>query len=325
MNHARIDVLWTLGPLAKRSECWDLYVNYRVQYESEMLRDAFYCSNYPHLPVRGDRLLLAQVRVLTAEARAMLRPIQPIQEGGVMFNPVGQLDYLTHYPRGWWNEQQQDAHALTWTRHLELGGKCLGRPDSGQIQLADLSLGARAAVACVDSLAISTSYRRHGEQLARSSDIDLAVLPPPENARVFIAYRRGHFGAAKALHAALASYAHATAFVPYLDHHGMELGDYREQLFRQIRESDVFMPIVSEDYGALGSVSAEELRIAQATAQKRGLLDFFAPVFVADPERCPVEWLRKQHGAVISEPQIFDDSPELQRFFGTVLMSVLSR
>lgn len=85
------------------------------------------------------------------------------------------------------------------------------------------------------------------------------------------------------------------------------------------------MPLVSEDYGALGSVSGEELTVAQETARDRGLSNFFAPVFLIDPGRTPVGWLADEHGVVVNAAQISDRNCELQRFLGTVLTSMLAR
>lgn len=225
MNHVRIDVLWTLGELSTAPDQWYLYVNHMAMYASPIIRDTFSRGNKPNLALSHDRLLLAQIRGLVEEVRVMLPPIALVQDAGITFTPVGQLDFLTRYPLGQWIGQPHDPGTVTWTRHLKLGSQYLqSGPETGQVPLSELSPNARAAVARLDSLAISTAYRRHGEELAQSSNIDPATLPPPKHAVVFIAYRRSHFDTAKALHSVVASYAHSTAFEPYLDYHAMELG-----------------------------------------------------------------------------------------------------
>ena len=57
--------------------------------------------------------------------------------------------------------------------------------------------------------------------------------------RAFIAYRTLYREAAETLHGILGDYTHGTAFSPYLNTHSMRLGNWMEQLFSAIEESNV--------------------------------------------------------------------------------------
>lgn len=323
-DEIRIDSLWTLRDLQQGPEAWVLYLNQLPLFESQALRDIFYNSGRPDISVAGDADLLAQAKVLVAEVREGLPEVHEV-EG---FRPSAILSTLTHYPTGQWAGSVHSNENLRWTRDVTLGGRPFGGgTDSGDVSIAVLSDMSRAAIQRMDALTVETAYRRHFDDLRTINDIPRKDLPPLKKATVFIGYRRSCFDAAKHLHSALQSYAKGTAFSPYLDYHDMRVGDWLAQLLRRIESVDVFMPLVSEDYAAEGTVGQRELEKAAIVAKDRTLAGFFAPVFLGTDVQPAATFLRAFHGYELKDDldELSLISKGLDQYLGRALTEVLLR
>ena len=327
LDTLQIDVLWTMRDLRNPRESWGLYVNHVPMYASKALRDAFYDSTRPDLRLVEYADMLGGVEALVREVRALVPEIAPIVEGGIRIQPEGEVWALTHYPTGVWQGTTFDSGLIQWTRPLFLGGKVFPPgTDSGNVRLMDLSPAAVAAVKLLDGRAIETAYRRHAEDLEHARGLSAEKLPPPRKIRAFIAYRRTHFVAAKGLHEILFRMAHNTLFDPYLDHHHMRSGEWMPQLMQKIENADVFMPLVSQDYAARGTVGRTEYEKATEVAANRHISDFFAPILIAKPSSDVAEVLHTFDGVEIgSEAEVNEDTSALVHFLGRVAASVLSR
>ena len=189
-----------------------------------------------------------------------------------------------------------------------------------------LSPSAVAAVEHLDGLAVEAAYRRHAEALKRATEIPVAQLPPPVKAKVFVAYRRSHFETAKALFAILSEFGHHTVFRPFLDHHDMRSGEWLPQLFREIENSDAFMPLVSGDYAVENTESRREYEKAKEVAADRKLEDFFVPIFIDRPTQEVAKELYKFDGLPLrSAREVVRDNRKLQHFLRRVAASVFAR
>lgn len=319
----RLDSLWTLRELQQRPETWTLYVNQIALFATQALRDAFYDPGQPALAVADDSDLLSQLRILVAEVQVRLPQVQEI-EG---FQLSARLSALTHWPTGRWAEQSYPSQRIQWTRELKLGDQSFGNgTDCGHLEIAKLSDIAQAAVARLDGLTVETAYRRHYEKLQRVQDVPADQLPPPKKVRVFVSYRRSCINAAKSLHALLQWYASGTVFEPYLDYHNMRTGEWFAQLMKRIEEADVFMPLVSDDYAADGTVGRKELDKAAEVAHQRTLESFFSPIFAGSQVQAGAAFLREHDGLVLrSITEIAESNKEIQHYLGRVATSVLAR
>ena len=137
-----------------------------------------------------------------------------------------------------------------------------------EIELDDLSAGARGAVHRLDLRALEECHLI----LEKSQALDGApadLLVTPRKIPVFIAYRRTQVETAKRLHGILQGIGRGTIFDPYLDLHDMQSGTWKDQLFERIESTGLFMPLVSDDYGEVDSVSREEYEYAKGVAADR--------------------------------------------------------
>ncbi len=277
MSEIPIDVLWTLQVRPPADSELALYVNQVPLFQSQALQDAFYDSGTPLLTF-ADPDVLAQVRALIEEVRAHVPPPSPV-EGFLL---TGRLSGITHYPRGQWLDAKKDIGSIRWTQEVALGGKPFGSgTDSATLPLATLSAISKAAIQRLDVLATETAYRRHYDRLRIVQTQVSQPLPPPTKVRAFIAYRRSQFDRAKAWYGRMLSYAEGTLYAPYLDHHDIRSGDWLAQLKRAIDTSHVFVPLLSEDFAAPDSVSAEELAYALSRHDSPSTALIIAPVLLS--------------------------------------------
>lgn len=320
-----IDVLWTLRDLRNSPESWSLYVNFIPMYESQKLRDFFYDSTQPDVNLSSvDPSLLDKVIRLVEEIRPLLPEPEPFKEEGLVIKTNAAWHALTHYPNGTWSNKMQSVAEIRWARKIFIGSKELDT-ERGYIIISSLSSMAQYAIKLLDGIAIETSYRRHLKSLDLATEQFACDFPPPRKIPVFIAYRRSCVGATRILHNILLTYGNQTCFLPFLDLHDMRLGDWKDQLFERIEKSRVFMPIVTDDYAEVGSVSYEEFEKADEINGREPSKLFFAPIFIGRPEHRVAQRLSKEHALMLRTSE--DLSPEradVQRYLRTVLASAMA-
>jgi hypothetical protein len=322
-SSVRIDVLWNLRDLRQPSESWTLYVNQIPIFESQALQDAFYDPARPDLILKNHSDLMAQIEGLVAEVSTLLPEVQAI-EG---FQPDAFLSSIVHWPTGLWQGPALEKLKIRWVRNLLLGNRRFGSgTDEGEIMISQLSNISATAIHRLDELAIETAYRRHQEDLSRLKDIPLNDLPPLRKVHVFISYRRSQFEAAKQLHSIITNYANGSIFSAYLDHHSMRTGQWLPQILAAIEACDIFMPIVSEDFAAMGTIGRIEFEKAIELSKNRSLSDFFAPIFISHPKSDVALFLYDYDGFDIDEhEEISVNNHNLDHFLARVATSVLQR
>ena len=278
ITEVRLDVLFSLLNLTGPEGQWALYVNFRPDIEDKALADALYGGSTPQIQLAGLPDILPTARVLVEEIRSHVPPQPNIVIGGVSIPLQGGMTGLSHHIR--WGSFCTTE--IRWVRHYRLNNQNYdAHPKEGGVPITQLSGASRAAVKRLDSKATEIAYERFGDLVSKAALLPPSVKLAPRKRAVFIAYRTPHSGAAQILHERLASYGNGTVFRPYLDKHELKLGDLRNHLKERIAQSDLFMPLVSNDYGADGSISAEELAWAHETATaKGGVEQFFAPIFL---------------------------------------------
>lgn len=323
-SEVQIDSLWTLQGLRdypNQPSKWGIYVNHIPLFESRELRDLFYDSSRPNLQLRDYPHLQPEVETLVREVREKL-PEPGSVEG---FDLTSELAHINHHPTGEWQGQSKPVDEIKWTRKLMLKTEEFDT-ESDRMDASELSDASRAAIQQLDSITIETAYRRFSQDLSELEEISEDNVPPPEKIDVFVAYRRTHQNAALRLHDIVQRYAEHSIFSPYIDHHDMESGDWTEQIFNEIEASDVFMPLVTDDYAEEGAFGREEYQFAKEVADSRELDDFFTPIFVNSPDTEIAQELLEYHGLMIdSTDQITPENEELDRYLSTVVTGVLPR
>lgn len=320
----QIDSLWTLQGLRDHPNSpskWEIYVNHIPLFESQSLRELFYNPSRPYLQLRDHPQLQPDVETLVREVREKL-PDSGSVEG---FNLNSELAHINHHPTGEWQGQTKPVREIKWTRKLMLKSEKFDT-QSDRMDTSELSDASMAAIQQLDSITIETAYRRFAQDLADLEEISADEVPPPEKIDVFVAYRRSHQDTALRLHEIVQGYVEQSIFSPYIDHHNMESGDWAEQIFNEIEDSDIFMPLVTDDYAEEGAFGREEYQYAKDLADSQGLDDFFTPIFVDSPDTKIAQELRSYHGLMIdSKEQIDPENDELDKYLSSIVTGVLPR
>jgi len=314
-------VLFTLRDLRLQPGRWGMYINQLAKFESQSLRDAFYNSNRPDIPLCDHPELLRHAETLVRELRAVLPPVEPIEEGGVRFLPSGDLWAVTHYTR--W--ESYGPEFLEWVRDLRFGDRAyIGAGHKGRVEIERLSAAAKAAIRVLDGFATERAYRRHMHDVQSFASGQPIELPPPRKAKVFISYRRSQLDTAKRIFDLLNSYGHHAHFSPFVDEHHPESGNLLERLLEEIEQSDLFMPLVSSDYAEPETISVREYEKARQVTVSRHRDDFFAPVLLRNPNTEIAHVLSKDFYLAISCPEdLQEDHPEVRQFLRGCLASAL--
>jgi hypothetical protein len=283
LHEVSLRVLFSLRYLHVAESQWDFYINYVPELGSPDLDGAFGGgSDQPILLAQND-WLRQNARPLINELRLIVPPDPDIRAGGIPVTLVGGFWAFSHYLSGW---TQVGTDQIEWVKDLRFAnGNPVQQGTQGKIAVATLSDAAKASLARLDGFAVLTARERFAKKVSGATLFSPGTRVLPKRTRVFISYRRPEIDIARALHAVLAAYGHGAVFEPYLDLHELELGSLRGQLRDRIVEwADIFVPLVSNDYAAPGSVSAEELGWArERAARSQPLASFIAPVYVSDP------------------------------------------
>ena len=150
--------------------------------------------------------------------------------------------------------------------------------------MSSLSSVAQRTIAELDGLAVEIAYRRYLATLSHLTEFDASFRLPPRKYKVFISYRKTTgMSLAKEIHNSISNYANKSIFEPYLDEHELRLGDWESQIFTALEASDIFVPIVTEDYAYKGTISAKELERAFELEHEHHLA--IAPIITFEIEK----------------------------------------
>ncbi len=284
----RLDVLWTVTK--RPGEVVKLYVHFIPWYDDPGVRHLFQGGAYPLTPLSElDPELPGLADVLMTEVAARAGP-SPERTAGSYKLPIKQTQHVSHHATAFWSGGVAPTDVVTWATEDFVGGDNVGQ-EQRKIAVAELTGAAKAVINKLSAAAIELAYRRHQKKLDELVDLPAAALPPPSKPEVFISYRRANLVLAKGLHGVVAAYGHYSHFKPFLDEHELEAGRLLPQLQERVRRSDVFIPLVTEDYAQPGSISEKELGWA-CEREKEGHL-VIAPLFIGRPKTAVADRLHE--------------------------------
>lgn len=311
-----IDILFTIQNLDQPAEKWKFYVNFRLpDGEDKSLADALYGNRYPSLPLLDFPSVMPFAQILVEEIRSYVPPKPTVKIGEVELPMTGGMTAISHNIR--W--ATFDTTNINWVREYKLanGKEYRAVPSSGHVSIASLSTASRAAIRHIDGTTTDVAYARFAELVKKAAMIPADVELLPKKRDVFIAYRKPHAAAAEALHARMLKYGNGAIFRPYLDKHDLKLGDLRKRLKEQIESTSLFVPLVTSDYAADGTISQDELQFAKdAAGSKGGIERFFAPIFLGGPKtNVSAELKDLVRLSISNHEEIAKGSTEMDDFF----------
>lgn len=321
VGEVKLEQVWHLRNIQAPEKTWEFSTNYMVPVEDSVLRRLLQGETKPPLQVVDNPDLLKLVRVLVAEVRKLTEGPTGFAEGGYSVSASRQLDRLMRKPT-----------SANRAKMLICVGDVVG-PSGRKLQefqnefrIDELSSPSSDAVYGLDRLGSETCYRIFGDKAKALDSYPPEAIPTHRKVLAFIAYRRTCAAEAKQLYDVIGRMARGTLFDPYIDHHDMQLGNWRDQLFERIENADVFVPLVSPDYAEPGSFGFEEFKSAKQVAERKHWNDFFAPVFLGVPRSEPGLELQQFHGFVAkSAADISRENKALDHWLGRVASAGMSR
>lgn len=261
----KFEVLWTLK--FDRNSI-DIYINYIPLYDNQELREFFYGAVYPALPVvQVDSKLPPQAEILYKETSSIFRKILVDKKRQSRMN-LSSNNSLVRNVTDTWGTLKPNTGIIKYGLELFLEGERFGKHISGELEIDKLTKSSKSAIKQIDAIAIEQSYRRHIDKLRTTTEVDVKDLPFPKKFKVFLSYRKPQINLARELHKFLTSYGNNAFFEVYLDEHNVKLGHLSRQILEEIESTDVFIPIVTKDYGKEKSISLKELLHALKLSEK---------------------------------------------------------
>jgi hypothetical protein len=297
----KYDYLWTVRAFEFGNNALEVYVNHLPKFRRDELNRLFGGGSEQFRPLS---IVAPQLRREVSQLGAEVAALLPV--GGSPADDEGpetsvRLHALSHYAR--FGEYPPDL--LECARKIYVGGNDINDTEKPhpRVPIATLSSSARRTIGRLDRFADEHAFRVQYEVLRLAYEQGRVPELPVRKISVFISYRQPAAEYARRLHELLMAYGGGAYFRPYLDEESVRSGPLLEQLFLEIQQADLFVPLVTADYAAEGSISSRELSKADEVAAKRRSDNCIVPVFVGAPESTVAAQLGSLVRRTVQEPQ----------------------